>query len=228
MHKLNVTFLFEITILFRIWLYLNQRKWNGVIDIRRQVKGSWIDTNEALIYEDQYQVLRLKPRERGKDIPSKWFSLIETSLLVPISTKAIKPWLGHIFGSGKLCQVADLKFSIKKFIIKDLKVISPVEYAEVSLLVSKEEGIPNSYQEYRKVFLCHSSKDKPFVKKLAEELSENGIRVWVDYEQILPGQDFTKRMEDGISECDFVIVVLTPNFLNGPWAQRERVKEVRA
>ena len=77
-------------------------------------------------------------------------------------------------------------------------------------------GVPK-----RSVFICHSSKDKRFVRKLVAELRQNSVEVWYDEDQILVGHDFIVSMESGIASSDFVAVVLTPNFVQGPWAQEE-------
>ena len=74
----------------------------------------------------------------------------------------------------------------------------------------------------RTVFLCHSSKDKRFVRRLASALKVQGISPWLDEEEILVGHDFIEKMEDGLSRVDFVGVVLSPNFISGgPWAKEE-------
>ena len=72
------------------------------------------------------------------------------------------------------------------------------------------------------VFMCHSTKDKVFVRKLREELKKRNIKVWLDEEQILVGHDFVDKMEEGIAAADFTIVVLSPRFIeDGPWAKEE-------
>ena len=72
------------------------------------------------------------------------------------------------------------------------------------------------------VFLCHSSKDKRFVRRLSAALKSESISPWLDEEEILVGHDFIERMQDGLSRVDFVVVVLSPNFtLGGPWAKEE-------
>ena len=73
----------------------------------------------------------------------------------------------------------------------------------------------------RSAFICHSSKDKQFARKLSARLEKERIKVWLDEDQILCGHDFVERMEDGLTKSDFVVVVLTPNILNGPWAKEE-------
>jgi len=37
------------------------------------------------------------------------------------------------------------------------------------------------------VFLCHNSKDKPTVRRLATLLSERGVRPWLDEDELRPG-----------------------------------------
>jgi hypothetical protein len=72
------------------------------------------------------------------------------------------------------------------------------------------------------VFLCHSTLDKAFVRKLCEGLKKQKIRVRLDEEQILVGHDFVSRMEEGITTSDFTAVVLSPRFVaHGPWAKEE-------
>lgn len=72
-----------------------------------------------------------------------------------------------------------------------------------------------------RIFLCHSSKDKLFTRKLFEKLENDGIPTWFDERDILAGEDFIQQMEQGIRQSDYVGVVLSSNFLQGLWAQRE-------
>jgi len=42
-----------------------------------------------------------------------------------------------------------------------------------------------------RVFLCHSSQDKPIVRELYQRLlAEGWIDPWLDEEKLLPGQDW--------------------------------------
>ena len=38
------------------------------------------------------------------------------------------------------------------------------------------------------VFISHTSRDKPAVRRLAKALKERGIRVWFDEWELVPGQ----------------------------------------
>ncbi len=208
-------------ILFRIWLYRSAGRTEGVIDLMRRMRGRYyLDAMEAEINEDRYGVLRLVPRRRGKDIPGEWHPIIETLLLAPVITNAVKPYHEHVFGEGKLHKVLDAKFKFSEFVLRDVKIISPRKYKYRGGGLIGDDW-PDNYDVRPTVFLCHSSKDKLFVRRLAKELLEKGLDVWLDEKRILVGQSFIDRMQDGIKEADFIAVVLTPNFLKGPWANQE-------
>lgn len=60
-----------------------------------------------------------------------------------------------------------------------------------------------------RVFLCHSSSDKPFVKKLYERLVNDGVDAWLDKEKLLPGQDWQIEISNAVQSSDVVIVFLS-------------------
>jgi len=53
-------------------------------------------------------------------------------------------------------------------------------------------------QKKLKVFLCHSSNDKPAVRELYARLNAEGwIDPWLDEEKLYPGQDWDREIEMG-------------------------------
>jgi hypothetical protein len=48
------------------------------------------------------------------------------------------------------------------------------------------------------VFLSHSAKDKAVVRPLAARLKKDGVRVWLDEEQIKPGDSIPAKIEEGL------------------------------
>ncbi len=61
-----------------------------------------------------------------------------------------------------------------------------------------------------RVFLCHSSNDKPAVRELYQKLrAEPWIQPWLDEEDIYPGQDWNMEIEKAIKETDAIIVCLS-------------------
>lgn len=71
------------------------------------------------------------------------------------------------------------------------------------------------------IFLCHSSKDKFFVRELAAKLREAGIRVWLDEAEMKIGDSLTKKIGDAIGAMDFFGVTLSSHSIDSEWVQRE-------
>jgi len=60
-----------------------------------------------------------------------------------------------------------------------------------------------------RVFLCHSSGDKPFVRNLYQHLLGDGIKPWLDEVDLPPGCDWELEISNAIRETDLVIVCLS-------------------
>ncbi|NWJ48604.1 MAG: SUMF1/EgtB/PvdO family nonheme iron enzyme [Chloroflexi bacterium] len=62
-----------------------------------------------------------------------------------------------------------------------------------------------------KVFLCHSSGDKPVIRELYRHLkAESWIDPWLDEEELLPGQPWQYAIEKALEESHIILVCLTP------------------
>jgi TIR domain len=60
-----------------------------------------------------------------------------------------------------------------------------------------------------RVFLCHSSSDKPSIRSLRRRLLDDDIQPWFDEEDILPGQDWELAIRNAIRGSDVVLVCLS-------------------
>jgi formylglycine-generating enzyme required for sulfatase activity len=60
-----------------------------------------------------------------------------------------------------------------------------------------------------RIFLCHSSGDKPEVRNLYQRLSSDGFDPWLDEENLLAGQDWELEIEEAVQTSDIVIVCLS-------------------
>src|ERR1019366_1838948 len=60
----------------------------------------------------------------------------------------------------------------------------------------QKETMPNDFQF--DVFLSHSAKDKAVVRDVAARLKQDGVRVWLDAEQIKPGDSIPAKIETGL------------------------------
>ena len=74
-----------------------------------------------------------------------------------------------------------------------------------------------------RVFLCHSSNDKPAVRELYQRLHAEGwMDIWLDVEKLYPGQDWDLEIEKAVEATDVVIVCLSSNSVSKEgYVQRE-------
>jgi type III secretory pathway component EscV len=78
-----------------------------------------------------------------------------------------------------------------------------------------------------KVFLSHSSIDKDLARRLARDLQSANVHVWLDQWEIGVGEEFVQRIEQGLDEVDFVIVLLTRASVSSEWVDREWRQKVQ-
>ena len=71
------------------------------------------------------------------------------------------------------------------------------------------------------IFLSHNSKDKPFVRKLANDLRRRGFYVWVDEAEIKLGDSLIEKIREGLDRVEYVGVVLSHNSINSEWVKKE-------
>jgi type III secretory pathway component EscV len=72
-----------------------------------------------------------------------------------------------------------------------------------------------------KVFLSHSSADNKLARKLASSLRSANIDVWFDQWEVRVGEEFVQKIENGLLEVEFVIVLLTRASVASEWVDRE-------
>ena len=71
------------------------------------------------------------------------------------------------------------------------------------------------------VFLSHSAKDKAVVRELAARLQRDGVRVWLDEEQIKPGDSIPAKIEAGLEHSRVLVLCMSANAFGSDWAQLE-------
>ena len=100
---------------------------------------------------------------------------------------------------------------LQTFIGKDPEyVISEIERRVNERLEQKKEK--NSEQHFETdVFLSYSRRDKEIVKKIFRALSEAGVRVWYDDNDIPGGADWKETFRKGVRNTRLFIPVLSKN-----------------
>lgn len=93
---------------------------------------------------------------------------------------------------------------------------------EIVPIVSQlQELVPEWKPTTGGVFICHSSEDKPFVRRLSADLVSNGLRVWFDEWEMLPGDSLYDKIQQGIEKASWFIIVLSPASVDSKWCKRE-------
>jgi hypothetical protein len=70
----------------------------------------------------------------------------------------------------------------------------------------ERKSIPS---DRNRIFLCHASEDKSVVRDLYKELRDEGFYMWLDEEDILPGEDWEMKIKQAISRSLVVVVCLS-------------------
>ena len=81
------------------------------------------------------------------------------------------------------------------------------------------------YDDYEKeydVFISHASEDKDEVARpLAEALRENGLTVWYDEFELRIGDSLRRKIDKGIANSNFGIIVISRDFISKGWTNYE-------
>jgi hypothetical protein len=72
------------------------------------------------------------------------------------------------------------------------------------------------------VFISHASEDKEAVTiPLAKALERAGLSVWLDRQELRLGDSLREKIDEGLANSQFGIVILSPSFLAKGWTRRE-------
>jgi len=74
---------------------------------------------------------------------------------------------------------------------------------------------------YHGLFLSHTSDDKPFVRRVRDDLSARGVPIWLDEAEIQIGDSLTRKIAEGLAHSRFIAVFLSPKSVEAPWVQKE-------
>jgi hypothetical protein len=135
--------------------------------------------------------------------------------------------------SGGLCSSCQLSLQKQKLNSSALTSLKAIEAMVESLgsasranenvlnyLMSASALRGQSSADRFHTFLCHNSKDKPAVRKIARSLEARKIRPWLDEDQLRPGLAWQVALEDQITQIDSAVVFVGSSGM-GPWQEME-------
>lgn len=80
----------------------------------------------------------------------------------------------------------------------------------------------NDQQKQYDFFISHASEDKEdIVRNLAEALRESGFQVWYDEFELKIGDSLRKKIDLGLINSKFGIVIISPSFVRKNWTEYE-------
>jgi hypothetical protein len=71
------------------------------------------------------------------------------------------------------------------------------------------------------IFLSYRTNERNFALKLATDLKNSGVHIWMDILDIKPGDDWMKGLQDAIDTCVGMIAVLSPDYIASKYCRRE-------
>jgi division/cell wall cluster transcriptional repressor MraZ len=186
----------------------------------------FFEINKCIVFFGPDGSIMLYPEELFDDL----FTQIETSKLnLNYESRGLLNLLLRNYSRMQI--TVDGNISIPDELIELAKIENEVLLLGVGNYI--ELWNPTSYQEYcqnnnlqvidkeKHLFLCHSSFDKDFALKLAKDLQERNIKVWLDKWEMLPGDSLYEKIQDGIIETAYFGIILSPNSVESNWCKRE-------
>lgn len=72
-----------------------------------------------------------------------------------------------------------------------------------------------------KVFISHNHADKPTARKISVELLQEGHEIWLDEWEMVPGDSLISKINEGLAESSYLLVLLSEDSVDSPWVIRE-------
>ncbi|MCY3934566.1 MAG: HEAT repeat domain-containing protein [Chloroflexi bacterium] len=77
------------------------------------------------------------------------------------------------------------------------------------------------------IFLSYRSVEAEFALRLAADLKNAGVQLWMDRLDIQPGDDWNRALVQSLNTCSGLIAVLSPAYVNSDYCKRELARAGR-
>ena len=88
-------------------------------------------------------------------------------------------------------------------------------------LITFAKSLTGRTIEFYSCFISYSHQDKPFARRLHDQLQAKGIRCWLDERQLLPGDKIFDEVDRGIRLWDKVLLCASQHSLTSWWVDNE-------
>jgi len=160
------------------------------------------------------QTLRIIKRIFGESSDqAKQFDSVIFGLMAFTNRTPESAW-GEAFQRG----LVNSEVTLKSF-AEELDLFEPVK-----TITTKAKG--SSSGDERAIvwdlFICHASEDKNEIAgPLAEALTAKGLSVWYDEFTLTLGDSLSRKIDEGLTNSRFGVVILSPSFFKKEWPRRE-------
>ena len=72
-----------------------------------------------------------------------------------------------------------------------------------------------------KVFISYAHADREVVKSIAATLSKAKHDVWVDYERLVPGDNWAEKVATGLKQSDAIVTVISPSSMKSRFVRAD-------
>ncbi|MBW8015061.1 MAG: toll/interleukin-1 receptor domain-containing protein [Planctomycetes bacterium] len=93
----------------------------------------------------------------------------------------------------------------------------------VDIIMTSRNGMSRHIlPDYKtKFFISHSSADHKFAEQLSKSLVARGYGVWYDEWQLCVGDSIIEKLQTGIQNSTYLLVVLSPDSVESRWVREE-------
>lgn len=71
------------------------------------------------------------------------------------------------------------------------------------------------------IFISHSTRDISIARRLVKKLKQGGKKVWIAEDEVKPGDNLTRRINDAIEQCEVFILCWSENARSSIWVEQE-------
>ena len=121
-----------------------------------------------------------------------------------------------------ISKYASLPRHEKNWVTSELiQQLSPHERGALDDFIASMVAARQALRREVSVFLSHSSRDKRFVRSLANYLGKHGIRTWLDEADLLAGESLADRLASSVEQTHLVLAVLSKHSVTSNWVKKE-------
>lgn len=191
-------------------------------DIDPELLGcrSWREPEGIDDIDEGVKVLDVAVVYFGDFFLAKGYYLIPHEFLRPVTTDDLMKRRGELHNlCGRFARIKDPELDLEP--AEEDAYLRELHYVDSILVDRMIQARYSNAEKAMKIFISHSSKDKPFARWIGTDLKAAGHSPWLDEWAIKVGESIPAKISEGIKDADFVIVILSSHAVNSNWVERE-------